>query len=141
MKARTTSHRHREPVDTPKPTTGHSTAFQRDEIHLHHPEHRHNLCQPGKHHRSQTPSHPQEQTPQPRATILRIKKNFFFSYKSHCSFPQHIVGDMNQLLSCSVQFSCSVVSNSLRPHEFQHTRPPCPSPTPRVHPNSCSLSR
>ena len=41
----------------------------------------------------------------------------------------------------SVQFSHSVVSNSLRPHELQHTRPPCPSPTPRVHPNSCPLSR
>ena len=35
----------------------------------------------------------------------------------------------------SVQFSCSVVSDSLRPHELQHARPPCPSPTPRVHPN------
>ena len=33
----------------------------------------------------------------------------------------------------SVQFSCSVVSNSLRPHESQHARPPCPSPTPGVH--------
>ena len=33
----------------------------------------------------------------------------------------------------SVQFRCSVVSNSLWPHEFQHARPPCPSPTPRVH--------
>ena len=32
-----------------------------------------------------------------------------------------------------VQFSCSVVSNSLWPHESQHARPPCPSPTPRVH--------
>ena len=32
-----------------------------------------------------------------------------------------------------VQFSCSVVSNSLWPHELQHARPPCPSPTPRVH--------
>ena len=40
----------------------------------------------------------------------------------------------------SVQFSHSVVSNSLRPHEPQHTRPPCPSPTPRVQPNSCPLS-
>ena len=40
----------------------------------------------------------------------------------------------------SVQFSHSVVSNSLRPHELQHTRPPCPSPIPRVHPNSCPLS-
>ena len=41
----------------------------------------------------------------------------------------------------SVQFSCSVVSDSLRPHESQHTRPPCPSPTPGVHPNSGPLSR
>ena len=36
----------------------------------------------------------------------------------------------------SVQFSHSVVSDSLRPHESQHTRPPCPSPTPRVHSDS-----
>ena len=35
-----------------------------------------------------------------------------------------------------VQFSCSVVSNSLWPHESQHARPPCPSPTPGVHSNS-----
>ena len=35
-----------------------------------------------------------------------------------------------------VQFSCSVVSDSLRPHELQHARPPCPSPTPGVHSNS-----
>ena len=41
----------------------------------------------------------------------------------------------------SVQFSCSVVSDSLRPHESQHTRPPCPSPTPGVHSNSCPWSR
>ena len=40
----------------------------------------------------------------------------------------------------SIQFSHSVVSDSLRPHEQQHARPPCPSPTPRVHPNSCPLS-
>jgi len=38
-------------------------------------------------------------------------------------------------------FSCSVVSDSLQPHELQHTRPPCPSPTPGVHPNSCPSSR
>ena len=36
----------------------------------------------------------------------------------------------------SVQFSCSVVFDSLWPHELQHARPPCPSPTPGVHPNS-----
>ena len=41
----------------------------------------------------------------------------------------------------SVQFSCSVVSDSLRPHESQHTRPPCPSPTPGVHSNSCPSSQ
>ena len=40
----------------------------------------------------------------------------------------------------SVQFSRSVVSDSLRPHESQHARPPCPSPTPGVHPNPCPLS-
>ena len=44
-------------------------------------------------------------------------------------------------LQCSVQFSRSVVSNSLRPHESQHARPPCPSPTPRVHSKSCPLSQ
>ena len=38
----------------------------------------------------------------------------------------------------SVQFSCSVVSDSLRPHGLQHARPPCPSPTPRAYPNSCT---
>ena len=41
----------------------------------------------------------------------------------------------------SVQFSRSVVSNSLRPHESQHARPPCPSPTPKVHSDSRPSSR
>ena len=40
----------------------------------------------------------------------------------------------------SVQFSCSVVSDFLQPHGLQHTRPPCPSPTPRVYSSSCPLS-
>ena len=40
----------------------------------------------------------------------------------------------------SVQFSSSVMSDSLQPHELQHARPLCPSPTPRVHPNSCTSS-
>ena len=44
-------------------------------------------------------------------------------------------------LFSSIQFSLSVVSNSLRPHESQHARPPCPSPTPGVHSNSCPSSR
>ena len=51
---------------------------------------------------------------------------------------------MVALSSCSFQFSQfsrSVMSDSLRPHEAQHARPPCPSPTPRVYPNSCPLSQ
>ena len=40
----------------------------------------------------------------------------------------------------SIQFSHSVVSDSLQPHELQHARPPCPSPAPRVHSNSCPSS-
>ena len=46
-----------------------------------------------------------------------------------------------QTFSLSVQFSRSVVSDSLRPHGLQHARPPCPSPTPRVYSNSCPLSQ
>ena len=41
----------------------------------------------------------------------------------------------------SVQFSRSVMSDSLQPHELQHARPPCPSSTPRVHTNSCPSSQ
>ena len=45
------------------------------------------------------------------------------------------------LYASSVQFSHSVMSNSLRPHRLQYARPPCPSPIPRVNSNSCPLSR
>ena len=47
---------------------------------------------------------------------------------------------MRTIQFSSVQFSHSVMSNSLRPHESQHTRPPCPSPSPGVHLNSHPLS-
>ena len=47
---------------------------------------------------------------------------------------------MIQLHISSVQFSHSVMSDSLRPHELQHARPPCPSTTPRLYPNSCPSS-
>ena len=47
----------------------------------------------------------------------------------------------SQVQFSSVQFSRSVMSDSLRPHGLQHARPPCPSPTPRVYSNSCPLSR
>ena len=54
-----------------------------------------------------------------------------------------VTGDRSKVRCCKEQYclssdqiSCSVVSDSLRPHESQHARPPCPSPTPRVHSNS-----
>ena len=46
-----------------------------------------------------------------------------------------------ELFSYSVPFSCPIMCNSLRPHGLQHTRLPCPSPTPRACSNSCPLSR
>ena len=52
-----------------------------------------------------------------------------------------VVCDFSWLVQfSSVQFSCSAVSDTLWPHEMQHARPPCPSPTPRLYPNSCPLS-
>ena len=48
---------------------------------------------------------------------------------------------MKYMTTQSAQLSRSVVSDSLRPHDLQHTRPPCPSPTPGFHPNSCPSSR
>ena len=51
--------------------------------------------------------------------------------------------DLNRLLQRRhiSQFGCSVMPDSLRCHELEHARPPCPTPTPRVYPNSCPLSR
>ena len=55
-----------------------------------------------------------------------------FSYKD-----SHYIGLMpTSIIFSSVKFSCSVMSDSLWPHELQHTRPPCPSPTPGVQSNS-----
>ena len=50
-------------------------------------------------------------------------------------------GDPNANAISSVQFSPSVISNSLRLHELQHARLPCPAPTPGAYSNSCPLSR
>ena len=53
-----------------------------------------------------------------------------------------VIYKVNKIIQfSSVQFSCSVRSDSLQPHELQHASPPCPSPTSRAYPNSCSLSR
>ena len=53
----------------------------------------------------------------------------------------HVICLALYIATSSVQFSCSVMSDSLRPHELQHTRPPCPSPTPGVHSDSCPSSQ
>ena len=71
-------------------------------------------------------------------------------WQSHKSYPgsaskncgtKEILGEGIWSLVASVQFSHSVVSDSLWPHELQHARPPCPSPTPGVHSNSRPSSR
>ena len=49
--------------------------------------------------------------------------------------------DITRKLLSSVQFSHSVVSDSLQPRELQHARPPCPSPTPRAYSNSCPSNK
>ena len=57
------------------------------------------------------------------------------------SLPTELPGKHTFQDISSVQFSRSVVSDSLGPHESQHTRPLCPSPAPGVYPNPCPLSR
>ena len=82
----------------------------------------------------------------------RQKEDWLWDQRTHSSHPPpHLSvtgslsshgagdGDTINLLLLSVQFSHSVLSDSLQPHELQHTRPP--SPTPRVYPNSCPLSQ
>ena len=58
-------------------------------------------------------------------------------------FSQHQLASKTKVKQfCSVQFnSVAQLCLTLWPHESQHARPPCPSPTPRVHPNSCALSQ
>ena len=53
----------------------------------------------------------------------------------------HISVSIFSIINHSVQFGPSIVSASLWPHGLQHTRPPYPSPTPRVYPNACPLSQ
>ena len=67
-------------------------------------------------------------------TKLLARSIFFFLFLSHLSSSQSEYSVVLTSIT-SVQFSRSVMSNSLRPHESQHTRTPCPSPTPRVHPD------
>ena len=73
---------------------------------------------------------------QQRATLFLVEFRLRSLSRAH-----EALGDSFLLRQASVsQFSHSVVSDSLRPHESQHARPPCPSPTPGVHSNSCASS-
>ena len=58
----------------------------------------------------------------------------------HCCLVVRVL-DFGHSNRCVLQFSCSVMSNSLRPHGLQHARSLCPSPIPRVYSDSCPLSR
>ena len=64
---------------------------------------------------------------------------FYRIYPAYTVFA--VLRNIETILLESSQFSRSVVSDSLRPHESQHTRPPCPSPTPGVHSKSYASSR
>ena len=66
---------------------------------------------------------------------------FIDPFPIYSCFPFMIISVAMISTITSVQFSCSVMSDSLRPHESKHARPPCPSQTPRVHSNSCSSSQ
>ena len=69
--------------------------------------------------------------------MLKLKLQYFGQLTRRVdSFEKTLMLGKIEGKSRSVQFSHSVVSDSLRPHETQHTRPPCPSPTPRVHSDS-----
>ena len=77
----------------------------------------------------------------PSVSLRHIHQHFIFWGTDLMPQPQIILSRPSFSIFSSVQFSRSVVSNSLRPHESQHARPPCPSPTPGVHSNSCPLSQ
>ena len=75
----------------------------------------------------------------------KMMKRITFIFLIEYQFWHYTLKKSNQLhpirpITHSVQLSYSVVSDSSWPHESQHARPPCPSPTPGVYSNSCSLS-
>ena len=77
--------------------------------------------------------------------MYKLRVKFYLGQNEDCSLGGSISDSSEKLLlsgsgGSSVQFSHSVVSDSLRPHESQHVRPPCPSPSPRVHSDSCPSS-
>ena len=79
-------------------------------------------------------------------SILKKQRHYFAnkgsSSKGYGFSSSHVwMWDLDYKDWCSVQFSLSVMSESLQPQGLQHTRPPCPSSTPGVYSNSCLLSQ
>ena len=81
----------------------------------------------------------QTPTVQEDETDLKYQSTMFTT-ESSCNYSLFFFHVNKCFHFSSVQFSCSVMSDSLRPRESQHARPPCPSPTPGVYPNSCPSS-
>ena len=82
----------------------------------------------------------------PRMFIFLCKEvnSFFYNWTVYAVNHMHNfnkVEETREIFLSSVQVSHSVVSYPLRPHGLQHARPPCPSPAPKVYPNSCPLSQ
>jgi len=75
------------------------------------------------------------------SSLGNTTKHFKTSSENRMTENNSQIWDNITVTFSSVQFSHSVVSDSLRPHESQHARPPCPSPSPRVHSNSCPSSQ
>ena len=77
-----------------------------------------------------------------RCSFMREFANFAYSSPllPYCRYVTSHLERVQRPCISSVQFSCSVVTDSLWPHKPQHTKPPCPSPTPGVYPNSYPLS-
>ena len=83
------------------------------------------------------PIHPPTSSFHPSMSVL--PEDYLLIHPSH-SVTKQISSNLIWARDSSVQFSHSVMSDSLRPHGLQHTRPPCPIPTPGAYSNSCPLS-
>ena len=75
------------------------------------------------------------------SSCVSLLSQYYFSFSLNGWFLLFMPERLCCLKFHSVQFSCSVVSDFLQPHELQHARPHCPLPTPRVYSNSCPLSQ
>ena len=71
---------------------------------------------------------------------LPSRSHPFLKLQMSSTYNDSQISSISLHIFSSIQFSRSVMSNCLQPHELQHARPPCPSPVPEAYPNSCPLS-